>query len=398
MTNKEIIEMTERVLMPTYRRYPVAIVMGQGFTVWDADGREYLDFASAYGTSNVGHCHPRVVEAVARQSAKLLHVSNLYHMEEQVRLAAMLTERTFADQVFFCNSGAEANETAIKLARKVSHDRFGPGRHNIICMKNACHGRTLATLSATGVDAVKEGFGPLLPGFVFVPFNDLEAVEAAIDETTCAVMVEPIQGVSGVLMPGATYLKELKALCEAKDLLLIFDEVQTGIGRTGFMFASEAFGAEPHVMTLSKSLGGGVPIGAALTTQEVAAHLGPGTHASTFGGSPLACAAAIAVLEVIEDEQLLSHCRKVGSYLEESLRALQERHAAVTEVRGLGLMRAVELNRPALPVVHRALEHGVIVDSAATTALRLLPPLTIGERQVDRFCSVLEELLTEAVP
>ncbi|MFQ6672769.1 MAG: aspartate aminotransferase family protein, partial [Candidatus Tectimicrobiota bacterium] len=320
MTNQEILALTERVIIPSYSRYPVAIVRGRGHTVWDADGNEYLDFASAFGTSNVGHCHPRVVEAIARQAEKLLHVSNLYHIEEQARLAAMLVERSFAEQVFFCTSGAEANEAAIKLARKVSHDRFGPGRSTIICMEGAFHGRTLATLSATGMDALKVGFAPLVPGFTFVPFNDMGAVEAAIDETTCAVLVEPIQGVGGVIVPEAEYLRDLKALCEARDLLLIFDEVQTGIGRTGHLFAYEAFGAVPHIMTLSKALGGGLPIGAMLTTQELAAHFGPGTHASTFGGNSLACAAAIAVLEVIEADQLLQNTRKVGAYFEEALR------------------------------------------------------------------------------
>ncbi len=396
MTNKEIMELTERVIIPSYKRYPVAIVRGRGHTVWDADGNEYLDFASAFGTSNVGHCHPRVVEAIARQAEKLLHVCNLYHIEEQARLAEMLVERSFAEQAFFCNSGAEANEAAIKLARKASHDRFGPGRHTIICTEGAFHGRTMATLSATGRDALKEGFAPLLGGFVFAPFNDVGSVEAAIDGTTCAVIVEPIQGVGGVIMPGADYLRDLKALCEARDLLLIFDEIQTGIGRTGHLFAYEAFGAPPHIMTISKSLGGGLPIGAMLTTSDLAEHLGPGTHASTFGGNSLACAAAIAVLEVIETDQLLLNCRKVGAYFEEALRDLQERHAAVKEIRGVGLMQAVGLDRETHPFVMKALERGVIIDSAAKTAFRLLPPLTIGEAEVDRLCRLLDELLTEA--
>jgi acetylornithine/N-succinyldiaminopimelate aminotransferase len=396
MTNREILELTERVIVPSYRRYPVAIVRGKGHTVWDADGNEYLDFASAFGTSNVGHCHPRVVEAVASQAERLLHVCNLYYIEEQARLASMLAERSFAEQVFFCSSGAEANEAAIKLARKVSHDRFGPGRHTIICMEGAFHGRTLGTLSATGMDALKEGFAPLVPGFTFVPFNDMGAVEAAIDETTCAVLVEPIQGVGGVIMPEAQYLGGLKALCEDRDLLLIFDEIQTGIGRTGHLFAYEAFGVPPHIMTVSKSLGGGLPIAAMMTSTELASHLGPGTHATTFGGNSLSCAAAIAVLEAIEADQLLLNCRKVGAYLEEALQNLQAHHPGVKEVRGIGLMRAVELDRETRPFVLKALERGVIIDSAANTAFRLLPPLTIGEAEVDRLCGLLDEFLTEA--
>jgi acetylornithine aminotransferase len=263
-------------------------------------------------------------------------------------------------------------------------------------MEGSFHGRTLGTMSATGLEAVRKGFGPLVPGFAFVAFNDLGAVEAAIDEATCAVLVEPIQGVGGVIVPGADYLRDLRALCDARDLLLIFDEVQTGIGRTGCLFAYEALGTAPHVLAISKSLGGGVPIGALLATKELADHLGPGTHASTFGGNPLACAAAMAVLEVIEEEQLLSNCRKVGAYMEESLRDLQVRHKAVKEIRGLGLMWAVELDRETSTLVHKALERGVIIDSAARTAFRLLPPLTIGEKEVDRLCGLLDELLTEA--
>ena len=395
MNTQEIMERAARVLVPTYSRYPVAIVRGEGATVWDADGKEYLDLAAGLGTSNLGHCHPRVVEAIAHQASRLLHVSNLYHIEEQVRLAEALVERSFAERVFFCNSGAEANEAAIKLARKAGRDRFGPDRHEIIVMENSFHGRTMATLSATGQAKVREDFEPLLEGFRFVPFNDLQALEAAVTERTCAVLVEPIQGEGGVIVPDEGYLPGLRRLCDARDLLLVYDEIQTGFGRTGHLFAYEAFGAPPHIMTVAKSLGGGVPIGAMLTTDDLAQHLGPGTHASTFGGNPLVCAAALAALEALEAEQLMANARKVGAYFRQRLEELQARHQAVREVRGLGLMIGVELDRDARPFLLNALERGVIISCPKETVWRFLPPLVITEADVDRAVGVLDELLVE---
>ena len=395
MNTQEIMERAARVLVPTYSRYPVAIVRGEGATVWDADGKEYLDLAAGLGTSNLGHCHPRVVEAIAHQASRLLHVSNLYHIEEQVRLAEALVERSFAERVFFCNSGAEANEAAIKLARKAGRDRFGPDRHEIIVMENSFHGRTMATLSATGQAKVREDFEPLLEGFRFVPFNDLQALEAAVTERTCAVLVEPIQGEGGVIVPDEGYLPGLRRLCDARDLLLVYDEIQTGFGRTGHLFAYEAFGAPPHIMTVAKSLGGGVPIGAMLTTDDLAQHLGPGTHASTFGGNPLVCAAALAALEALEAEQLMANARKVGAYFRQRLEELQARHQAIREVRGLGLMIGVELDRDARPFLLNALERGVIISCPKETVWRFLPPLVITEADVDRAVGVLDELLVE---
>lgn len=395
MNTQEIMERAARVLVPTYSRYPVAIVRGEGATVWDADGKEYLDLAAGLGTSNLGHCHPRVVEAIAHQASRLLHVSNLYHIEEQVRLAEALVERSFAERAFFCNSGAEANEAAIKLARKASRDRYGPGRHEILVMENSFHGRTMATLSATGQAKVREDFEPLLEGFRFVPFNDLPALEAAVTERTCAVLVEPIQGEGGVIVPDEGYLPGLRRLCDARDLLLVYDEIQTGFGRTGHLFAYEAFGAPPHIMTVAKSLGGGVPIGAMLTTDDLAQHLGPGTHASTFGGNPLVCAAALAALEALEAEQLMANARKVGAYFRQRLEELQARHQAVREVRGLGLMIGVELDRDARPFLLNALERGVIISCPKETVWRFLPPLVITEADVDRAVGVLDELLVE---
>ena len=395
MNTQEIMKRAARVLVPTYSRYPVAIVRGEGATVWDADGKEYLDLAAGLGTSNLGHCHPRVVEAIAHQASRLLHVSNLYHIEEQVRLAEALVERSFAERAFFCNSGAEANEAAIKLARKVARDRSEHDRYEIIVMENSFHGRTMATLSATGQAKVREDFEPLLEGFRFVPFNDLQALEAAVTERTCAVLVEPIQGEGGVIVPDEGYLPGLRRLCDARDLLLVYDEIQTGFGRTGHLFAYEAFGAPPHIITVAKSLGGGVPIGAMLTTDDLAQHLGPGTHASTFGGNPLVCAAALAALEALEAEQLMANARKVGAYFRQRLEELQARHQAVREVRGLGLMIGVELDRDARPFLLKALERGFIINCPKETVWRFLPPLVITEADVDRAVGVLDELLVE---
>jgi predicted acetylornithine/succinylornithine family transaminase len=396
MNNRQIMELAGRVLVPNYTRYPLALVRGEGCRVWDADGREYLDMASGLGTSNLGHCHPRVAEAVASQVRRLIHVCNLYHMEEQARLAEALTERSFADKAFFCNSGAEANEAAVKLARKVSRDRHGPGRSEIIVMEHSFHGRTMATLSATGQAKVRESFEPLLEGFRFVPFDDLGAVEAALSERTCAVLVEPIQGEGGVVVPGEDYLPGLRRLCDERGVMLIYDEIQTGFGRTGYLFAYEAFGAAPHAMTLSKSLGGGVPVGAMLTTSDLAEHLGPGTHASTFGGNPLACAAALAALEALEADQLLANARKVGAYFAQRLEALKGDHPSVKEVRGLGLMLGVELDRDARPFLLKALERGLIINCPRENVWRFLPPLVITEADVGRVVAVLDEMLSEA--
>lgn len=396
MTNQEIIELSKAVLIPNYTRYPLALVRGEGCRVWDADGKEYLDMASGLGTSNLGHCHPRVAEAVSKQASRLIHVSNLYHIEEQARLAEALVERSFADKAFFCNSGAEANEAAIKLARKTSRDRFGPGRHEIIAMENSFHGRTLSTLSATGQAKVRDCFEPLVEGFGFVAYNDMEALEAAVSERTCAVLVEPVQGEGGVVVPDEGYLPALRQLCDERELLLIYDEVQTGFGRTGYLFAYEAFGAPPHVMTLSKSLGGGVPIGALLTTTELAEHLGPGTHASTFGGNPLACAAALAALEALEADHLLANARKVGAYFKERLQELKVRHPAVQEVRGLGLMLGVEFDRDVRPFLLKAMEEGVIINCPKENVWRFLPPLVVSEGEVNRAVALLDEILTEA--
>ena len=321
----------EQYLMNTYQRQPLSIVRGRGSKVYDLEGREYIDFVAGIAVNVLGHGHPDLVLAIQKQAQHLLHTSNLYYTEPQVRLAQTLVEHSFAQKVFFCNSGAEANEAAIKLARKYSYDKYGADRYEIITMASSFHGRTMATLTATGQDKVQKGFAPLMPGFSYVPFNDLSAVERAITSKTAAIMLEPIQAEGGVHVAERGYLQGLRELCRERDILLIFDEVQTGIGRTGTLFCYEQFGMQPDIMTLAKGLGGGVPIGACLATDSVARAFGPGTHASTFGGNPLACASALAVLRVLLDGKILDQGRRMGECLAKGLTTLKERHRCIKE-------------------------------------------------------------------
>lgn len=383
MKQAEIIRETSKYVMSTYNRFPVCLVRGEGPWVWDADGKKQLDFVAGLAVCNLGHCHPAVVEAVKGQAEKLLHVSNLFHIEPQTELASLLVKHSFADKVFFCNSGAEANEAAIKLARRYWYDK-GSSRHKIISMRDSFHGRTLATITATGQPKFQEGFAPLPEGFSYVPFNDLEALEKAITPETAAVLLEPIQGEGGVNMPEAGYLKSVKELCRKKGILLIFDEVQTGIGRTGKLFAYEHYGVTPDIMTLAKGLGGGVAIGAMLATDEVAAAFVPGTHASTFGGNPLACAAGLAVIKALTDDNtILNGCRETGDYLREQLTERLADNPSVREIRGKGQMTGIELNRPGREIVNKSLENGLIINCTADTVLRMLPPINIGKTEVD---------------
>lgn len=382
-----------QVLMPTYTRQPLVLVRGQGARVWDIEGREYLDFVTGIAVCNLGHAHPQISAAVTRQAEELVHVSNLYHTTPQIELAEQLTRRSFADRVFFCNSGAEANEGAIKLCRRYSFEHYGPERYQIICMRNSFHGRTLATLSATGQEKLWQGFAPLMPGFGFVPYNDLDAVENAIDSTTAAVLVEPIQGEGGVLMPSPGYLEGLRSLCDQHELLLVFDEVQTGMGRTGKLFAYEHFGIHPDIMTLAKALANGLPIGALLATEKVAQAFVPGSHASTFGGGPVVSRAAQVVLEAVSKPQLLREVREQGEYFKHGLHQLQKRYGMIKEVRGLGLMLALELDQDGAPVVDACRERGALINCTQGTVLRFLPPLIVNRVDIDRFLEILEEAL-----
>lgn len=379
----------------TYARLPVTFVKGKGCRLWDENGKEYLDFLAGIAVCNLGHCHPEITQTLCRQADTLVHVSNLFYTRPQAELAAELTRLSFADKVFFSNSGAEANEAAIKLARKYSKDRYGPGRFHVITMKNSFHGRTLATLSATGQEKVHKGFEPLVEGFSFVDFNSLPAVEAAITEKTCAVMVEPIQGEGGVNIPDAGYLSGLKELCRSRDLLLIFDEVQVGMGRTGSLFAYEQENVTPDVMTLAKALGNGLPIGAMLATESVAEAFVPGTHASTFGGTPLVTAAAKRVVQLISEPAFLEHVRSVGNYFTERLLELKQKHPVIREVRGRGLMVGVVLSAPGQKIVERCLEKGAIINCTHDTVLRFVPPLVVERAEIDQFVGILDEVLGE---
>lgn len=394
---QDIKQRCQKNVFDTYARTPVAFVKGEGCRLWDDTGKEYLDFLAGIAVCNIGHCHPEVTRAIAQSAEKLVHVSNLFYTYPQVELAAELTRLSFADKVFFSNSGAEANEAAIKLARKYSRDRFGPGRFHIITMKDSFHGRTLATLSATGQSKVHNGFEPLVEGFTYVDFNSIEAVESAITDRTCAVMVEPVQGEGGLNFASPGYFKDLKALCAKKDLLLIFDEVQSGLGRTGTFFAYEQEGVTPDVMTLAKALANGLPMGAMLATDEAAKAFVPGTHATTFGGGPLVASAALATLGILSDPAFLERVREIGAYLSGRLGELKARYPFVKEVRGRGLMMGLELEIPGAPFVQKCLDAGVIINCTHETVLRFVPPLIAGRTEVDRLISVLDGIFEKEV-
>ncbi len=394
MDTKAIKELNNLYIMNTYGDRQLAIVRGDGTKVWDADGNEYLDFFSGIAVISLGHCHPEVVAAVKSQAERLFHVSNLYYIEPQVKLAQKLAANSFADKWFFCNSGAEANEAAIKIARKYWFNK-GEARPGIIAMDGSFHGRTLMTITATGQAKYKKGFAPLMPGFKHVPFNDVDAVAGAIDETTGAVLVEPIQGESGVRVPSDDYLAKLRELCDDKGLLLIFDEVQTGLGRTGSLFCYEHSGIAPDIITLAKSLAGGVPIGAMGATDEVAAAFQPGDHASTFGGNPIATSAACAVMDVLTKPGFIDGVAQTGDYLFSEVRAALDGDNHVVEIRGKGMMMGVELSVPAKEVVGRLLAGGIIAGTAGEKVLRFLPPLIITEAEVDTVVAALRDAMKE---
>ncbi|MFN3682265.1 MAG: aspartate aminotransferase family protein, partial [Nitrospira sp.] len=345
----------------------------------------------------LGHSHPDLVHAIHKQAMQLIHVSNLYYTEPQVLLAKTLVEHSFADRVFFCNSGAEANEAAIKLARRYAHQKYGAGRFEIIAMRGSFHGRTLATLTATGQEKVQQGFEPLMPGFRHVPFNDFSAVVAAASDQTAAVMLEPIQGEGGVHVADRTYLRQLREFCTKHDILLIFDEVQTGMGRTGTLFAYQQMDVEPDIMTLAKGLGGGVPIGACLATEPVAAAFTPGSHASTFGGNPLACAAALTVLRTLLEGSVLDHAKQMGHYLAKALASCKDRCRLVREVRGLGLLQGMEVETDARAVVTDCLSRGLLINATNERVLRFVPPLIISEQEIDKFIETLTTVLNRRI-
>lgn len=382
----------------TYGRLPVAFVEGEGCTLTDAEGKKYLDFVSGLAVVNLGHCHQRVTAAVLEQAKRLVHVSNLYYTEPQGLLAEKLTEHSFADRAFFCNSGAEAVEGALKLARKYSLDRYGPGRHSFISFEGSFHGRTFATLAATGQEKYKKGFEPLLEGFRFAEFGDLGSVESLLDETVCGIIVEPVQGEGGVRLADPGFFQGLRRLSDENDVILIFDEVQAGLGRTGKLFAHQQYGVAPHVMTLAKALANGLPAGCLLATEEAAGVLGPGTHAATFGGGPVIMAAALAVLEELTAPGFLPRVVEVAARLARGLDGLNEKFEIIKEHRGLGLMRGLELDRPCAKIVDAMLEKGFLVNCTRDNVLRLLPPLVVTEKEVDLLLEALGETFSEVPP
>jgi acetylornithine/N-succinyldiaminopimelate aminotransferase len=391
----EWIALGEQYVMGTYRRFPLVLTRGSGMTVWDCDGKEYLDFIGGIAVCSLGHSHPKVVAAIQHQAAMLTHVSNLYHIPPQIELARLLVENSFADKVFFCNSGAEANEGAIKLARKYGCDVLG-GKYKIITMENSFHGRTLATVTATGQEKFQKGFEPLLDGFTYVPFNDLSSLEKAVTEETCAILLEPIQAEGGVRVPDEGYLQGVRKICDDHNLLMMLDEVQVGMGRTGKLFAYMHENAAPDIMTLAKALGNGFPIGAMLATDKVAAAFAPGNHASTFGGNPLAMAAGKATVEVMTQEGIIDHGAQTGLYLMEKLEQLKRHHSCIKEIRGRGLIIGVELDKEVAGVINGCIGEGILIGSAGTHVLRFLPPLIVEHSDVDRLITTLDRVL-EAV-
>ncbi len=379
-------------VMNTYRRLPVGLVRGQGCRVWDEAGREYLDMVAGIAVCNLGHAHPEVVAALQAQAASLFHTSNLYHIPGQERLATMLVEQTFEARVFFCNSGAEANEAAIKLVRKYASDQ-GLRGSRIVTATGSFHGRTLATVAATGQDRFRQGFDPIPAGFLSVPYGDIEALKEALDETIAAVMLEPVQGEGGIRVPPPGYLAQVRSLCDAKGALLVFDEVQTGMGRTGELFGYRHEGVIPDLMTLAKALGNGFPMGALLARPEVAASFSPGTHASTFGGNPLAAACGIATLGVMTREDIPGFCRVQGAYLRARLEDLASAHACIREVRGRGLMLGVECDADLKDLPALGLDEGILLNVIKDHIIRLVPPLVISGPEIDRAVETLDRLL-----
>ncbi len=391
----ELMKRADQVMANTYQRFPVVLIKGSGTKLWDTEGRSYTDFVAGIAVCNLGHAHPRICEALAQQAQTLLHVSNLYYTQPQIELASWLIENSFADRVFFGNSGAEANEAAIKLARKYFKERGEDNRFRIVTMERSFHGRTLATLSATGQEKIKKGFEPVLTGFDFVPFNDTKALRAQIGPSTCAVMLEPIQGEGGVRCPDEDYLKAVRKICDETGTLLIFDEIQTGMGRTGQLFAYQHFGVEPDIMTLAKALANGLPIGAMLAKEKVAAAFGIGSHASTFGGTPVVSAAALEVCKILVEDNVIENGRAAGMYFKEKLNELKARHPVIEDVRGLGLLLGMQLKIDGRPLVTQCMENGFLINCIQEKILRFIPPLIISTEEIDQLVKCQDQILTQ---
>lgn len=388
MKVEEVFNSYKDNIMPTYTKVPLVFVKGKGSRLWDIHNQAYLDFFPGWGVGNLGHCHPKVMQAVRDQISKLIFIPNNYYHIPQAKLSKEIIYWTYPAKVFFCNSGAEANEAAFKLARK-----FGNGRYEIITFENSFHGRTLATLAATGQKKYQEGFAPLPEGFKIIKFNDLEAVKLAITDKTVAIMLELIQGEGGINVADKNFVQGLRNISNEKKLLLIIDEVQTGLGRTGKLFCYQHYGITPDIMTLAKALGGGLPIGVMVVKKEIADTLGPGMHASTFGGGPVICKAALAVLRAIQKEKLLTNAQKMGQYLFSGLNALKGQYKIIKEVRGMGLMAGVELNIEGKAIVEQCIKEGLLINCTHDKVLRLMPALNISKKEIDKAVEILETVI-----
>ena len=395
MTTDELIALSDKYIMSTYKRFPIVLVRGSGARVWDSNGKEYLDFVAGIAVCSLGHSHPKVVEAIKKQVEILTHVSNLYHIEPQILYARQLMENSFAHKAFFCNSGAEANEAAIKLARKYAYENTGKGKYELITMKDSFHGRTMATVTATGQTKFQVGFAPLLEGFKYVPFDNISALSDAITDKTCGVMLEPIQGEGGVKIPDDKYLSEVRRICDEKGILMILDEIQVGMGRTGTLFAYEHYKVKPDIVTLAKAVGNGFPIGVMMATDRVASAFQPGSHASTFGGNPLAMAAALATLETIMNDGILENVRKVGAYFIKRLHEMKNKSSIIKDIRGRGLIIGIEISIEGSQIVNACMDRGLLINCVGGNVLRFVPPLTITEKDVNAAVAILGEVIMD---
>ncbi len=391
MDTQETIELFNKYVIANYGRLPRVIVKGEGCYMYDSEGNKILDMFPGWAVSAIGHCHPKVVDALRKQAGELLHIDNTFYSEQQGELAKLLSERAFGGKCFFCNSGAEANEAALKLARLHTSQE----KYKFITAEGSFHGRTFATVSATAQPKYHEGFLPLLPGFVYIPFNDISALESAFSDEVAAVLVEPIQGEGGINVATAEFLQAIRRLCDQNGAVMILDEVQTGLGRTGKWFGYQHFDVEPDIITMAKALGGGVAIGAMMAKGEIAASLVPGKHASTFGGNCLACAAGVAVIEAIEQENLLQNASELGQYIKDKLEQLKQKHSIIESIRGIGLMIGVQLTGPGSEIVNKCLEKGLRINCTHNTVLRFMPPMIATKEQIDQAIEILDSVLED---
>ena len=391
MTTQETIDIFNKYVIANYGRLPRVIVKGEGCYLYDADGNKILDMFPGWAVSALGHCHPKVVDAIRKQAGELIHIDNTFYSEPQGKLAKLLSERAFGGKCFFCNSGAEANEAALKLARL----HTAKEKYKFITAEGSFHGRTFATVTATAQPKYHEGFLPLLPGFVYVPFNDIKALESAFNDEVAAVMIEPIQGEGGINVATAEYMEAIRRLCDESGAVMILDEVQTGIGRTGKWFGYQQYDIEPDIITMAKALGGGVAIGAMMAKEDIAASLVPGKHASTFGGNNLACAASIAVIEAIEEDNLLTNAMELGQYIKEKLEQLKQKHFIIDSVRGIGCMIGIQLTGPGNKIVDKCLAKGLRINCTTGTVLRFMPPMIATKEQIDQAIEILDDVLSE---